>query len=217
MRGEFRLAAEPHALGLCVGTAARAALGDASAFQLGGDAKHGKNKLGKIGRRIDNRLGNRTQARAGALHVAYRTLTPEDALKHWLTGVPDNKKEELIPPGWFDHWTEATFATDPVGYRASPRVLRAPNGVVQDGRNYWSAGKPMYDPSQNTVPVLLIRADWDQDTPTYMAQTLFPLLVNAPYKRSVTIGEGTHFVFWEKSRRQLFDEVQLFLEEPGSR
>jgi len=148
---------------------------------------------------------------------AYRTLTPEDALKRWLTGVPDNKKEELIPPGWFDHWTEATFATDPVGYRASPPVLRAPNAVVQDGRNYWSAGKPMYDPSQITVPVLLIRADWDQDTPAYMAQTLFPLLVNAPYKRSVTIGEGTHIVFWEKSRRQLFDEVQLFLEEPGSR
>jgi len=49
-----------------------------------------------------------------------------------------------------------------------------------------------------------------------MAQTLFTLLVNAPYKRSVTIGEGTHFVFWEKSRRQLFDEVQLFLEEPSS-
>jgi hypothetical protein len=33
-------------------------------------AKHGKDKLGKIRGRIDNRLGNRTQARAGALHVA---------------------------------------------------------------------------------------------------------------------------------------------------
>ena len=63
--------------------------------------------------------------------------------------------------------------------------------------------------------MLLIRGDWDQDTPAYMAETLFPLLVNAPYKRSVTIGEGTHSLMMEKNRLQLFGEVQLFLEEPG--
>ena len=50
-----------------------------------------------------------------------------------------------------------------------------------------------------------------------MIQSLFPLLVNAPYRRSVTIGEATHFVLWEKNRGQLFDEVQLFLEGPNSR
>jgi DNA invertase Pin-like site-specific DNA recombinase len=36
-----------------------------SAFELGRYAKHGKEKFGKIGRRVDNRLGNRTQARTG--------------------------------------------------------------------------------------------------------------------------------------------------------
>ena len=146
---------------------------------------------------------------------AYRTVTREDALKRWLTAVPENKKLDLIPAGWFERWIDATLATDPKGSKASPPVLRAPNGVVQDGRNYWSAGKPMYNPSQITVPVLLIRGDWDQDTPAYMAETLFPLLVNAPYKRSVTIGEGTHSLMMEKNRLQLFGEVQLFLEEPG--
>ena len=45
-----------------------------------------------------------------------------------------------------------------------------------------------------------------------MAQTLFPLLTNAPYKRYVEPGEGTHFVVMEKSRMSLFREVQLFLE-----
>jgi pimeloyl-ACP methyl ester carboxylesterase len=29
---------------------------------------------------------------------------------------------------------------------------------------------------------LLIKAEWDQDTPAYMAQNLFPKLLNAPYK-----------------------------------
>ena len=68
----------------------------------------------------------------------------------------------------------------------------------------------MYDPTLITVPVLVIRADWDQESLAEMAQGLFSLLVNVPSKR---IGEGTHFVFWEKNRMQLFDEVQLFLEE----
>ena len=144
---------------------------------------------------------------------AYRTVTKETALKRWLAGVPEEKKGELIPPGWFDRWAEATFATDPVGSTANPPVLRAPNGVVQDARNYWAQGRPMYDPTLITVPVLVIRADWDQESLAEMAQGLFSLLVNVSSKRSVTIGEGTHFVFWEKNRMQLFDEVQLFLEE----
>jgi hypothetical protein len=63
MRGEFRLATEFDAFGFGVGPAPRRALGDAAAFALRRDAK---GKLGKIGRGIDNRLGNRTQARAGA-------------------------------------------------------------------------------------------------------------------------------------------------------
>jgi len=45
------------------------ALGDAAAFELRGNAKHGKDKLGEIARGIKHRLGNRPQARPGTLHV----------------------------------------------------------------------------------------------------------------------------------------------------
>ncbi len=85
--------------------------------------------------------------------------------------------------------------------------------MVLDGQRYWSAGKALYDPSRITAPTLIIMAEWDRDTPPYMAQALFPLLSNAPWKRYVMIGEGTHTVIMEKNRQQLFDEVQLFLEE----
>ena len=44
------------------------------------------------------------------------------------------KKADLIPPGWFEAWADATFATDLVGAKQTPPVLRAPNGVVQDGQ-----------------------------------------------------------------------------------
>jgi alpha-beta hydrolase superfamily lysophospholipase len=63
------------------------------------------------------------------------------------------------------------------------------------------------------VPTLLIKAEWDADTPAYMAQALFPLLTGTPYKRYIEIGEGTHTVIMEKNRMSLFREVQMFLDE----
>jgi pimeloyl-ACP methyl ester carboxylesterase len=144
---------------------------------------------------------------------AYRTITREQARARWYTGVPEDKKEALIPAGFFDAWLDATLASDPVGAKMNPPVVRAPNGVVQDGLEYWSAGKPYYDPAKITVPTLLVMAEWDADTPPYMAQTLFPLLVNSPRKRFVELAEGTHHVMLEKNRLALFEAVQAFLDE----
>jgi len=146
---------------------------------------------------------------------AYRTVRREQALDRWMTGVPEDKKATLIPAGWFDAWADATWASDPVGAKMSPPVIRAPNGVVQDGLDYFGAGKPYYDPAKITVPTLLIHAEWDRDTPAYMAQTLFPLLVNAPGKRYVQLAEGTHTIVMEKNRMKLFEAVQAFLDESG--
>jgi pimeloyl-ACP methyl ester carboxylesterase len=146
---------------------------------------------------------------------AYRSVSRDAAMGRWLTGVPEDKKANLIPAGWFDAWADATWATDPEGARQNPPVLRAPNGVVQDGLDFWSAGKSTYDPAKITVPTLLIHAEWDRDTPPYMAQTLFPLLVNSPAKRYVALAEGTHTIIMEKNRMKLFEAVQSFLDEAG--
>jgi pimeloyl-ACP methyl ester carboxylesterase len=146
---------------------------------------------------------------------AYRTVKRDQALARWLTGVPEDKKATLIPAGWFDAWADATFATDPEGAKANPPYIRAPNGVMADSAEYWTAGKPYYDPAKVTVPTLLVHAEWDRDTPPYMAQTLFPLLVNAPGKRYVALPEGTHTIIMEKNRLMLFEAVQAFLDESG--
>ena len=145
---------------------------------------------------------------------AYRTVTKEAAEKRQRQGVPLEKQQVLHPAEWFDAWWRANLATDPVGAAQTPPVVRAPNGVREDGLKYWSAGKPYYEASKITVPVQLILAEWDADTPLYMAQALFEKLTNAPLKRHVVIGEGTHAVMLERNRMQLFREVQLFLEEP---
>jgi pimeloyl-ACP methyl ester carboxylesterase len=147
--------------------------------------------------------------------TAYRTVSREQAKQRWYTGVPEEKKASLIPVGWFDAWAAATWATDPVGAQMSPPVIRAPNGVLADSAEFYGAGKPYYDPSKITVPTLLVGGEWDRDTPPYMAQTLFPLLVNAPDKRYTALPEATHSMMMEKNRLKLFEAVQAFFDEAG--
>jgi pimeloyl-ACP methyl ester carboxylesterase len=143
---------------------------------------------------------------------AYRVVTVDNAKKR-PTGIPDGKKP--MPDAWLEAWVRATFASDPVGAKGNPPFVRAPNGVELDGREYWLAGKPLYNPANIRVPTMLIVAEWDTDTPVSMAQTLFPKLVNAEPKRLVVIREGTHGVMMERNRMQLFNEVQLFLDAPA--
>ena len=144
---------------------------------------------------------------------AYRVVTRESARARWVSGAPEDKRAELIPPGWFEAWADATFALDPVGARQTPPMLRAPNGVSQDGREFWAAGKPLYEPANIRVPVFLAHGEWDAATPSYMLHGIFARLTHAPYKRYVEIAEGTHTLLMEKNRMQLFQEVQQFLDE----
>jgi pimeloyl-ACP methyl ester carboxylesterase len=144
---------------------------------------------------------------------AYRTVSKDSAKQRWLAGVSEDKKADLIPSGWFEQWAEATWATDPIGSKQTPPMLRAPTGVLQDLRTYWAAGKAQYDPGTIRMPTLLIHAEWDADLPSDQAHAYFAKLTNARYKRFIEIGEGTHTVIMEKNRMQLFRGVMNFLTE----
>ena len=144
---------------------------------------------------------------------AYRTVNKEGARARGLRGIPDARKEEISPQAWFDKWWDGNLATDPVGAKQTPPVLRAPNGVLKDIADFLGKGIPLYNPSDIRVPTLLIVAEWDQDTPLFMAQEVFSRLINTPYKRQIVLGEGTHAIVVEKNRMELIKEVQRFLDE----
>ncbi|MEA2935073.1 MAG: hypothetical protein QOD74_1719 [Variibacter sp.] len=144
---------------------------------------------------------------------AYRTAARDGVRQRAIRGIPADRVEEISPTAWFDKWWQANLATDPNGAKQTPPVVRAPNGVIKDIVEYWGAGKATWEPEKIKVPTLLILAEWDQDTPLYMAQEVFAKLVNAPYKRHVIIGEGTHSVSLEKNRMHLISQVQSFLDE----
>jgi pimeloyl-ACP methyl ester carboxylesterase len=105
--------------------------------------------------------------------------------------------------------------SDPDGAKLEPPVLRAPNGTFVDIFGGFLMGKRLFEAEEIRVPTLLIKAEWDVDTPAFMAQGLFASLKNTPYKSYVEIGEGTHTVMLEKNRLQLFRQVQAFLDEPS--
>lgn len=152
-------------------------------------------------------------ARGSDVTTAYRLVNVAASKARWLTGVAQDKQEQLIPRGWFESWVAATLATDSWGAEQKPAVIRAPNGGLATLR---TAGDwvPPYDPGAIKAPTLLVKGEWDAETPSYMAQTLFPLLVNAPVKQYLEIGEGTHSIMLERNRMQLFRAVQSFLDGP---
>jgi len=64
--------------------------------------------------------------------------------------------------------------------------------------------------------VLIVHADLDRDCPIDMAHAVFGKLSSAPYRRWVEIGDGTHSLFMERNRWQVFDAVDGFLSEAGA-
>jgi pimeloyl-ACP methyl ester carboxylesterase len=154
-----------------------------------------------------------SQINPGGPLGAYRTVTKEQAKERWLNGVPEHKKDTIIPPGWFDQWGDLTWATDPDGAKENPPVIRAPNGTVADTAEFWASGKMLYDPADITAPALIAVGEWDRDNPPERSQAIFSRMVNSPGKRLVVLPESTHQIMWERNRLELFRVVQAFLDE----
>ena len=127
-------------------------------------------------------------------------------------GLAD-ETEALLPAPWFEVWKAEALASDPVGARQVPPVVRSPAGVRQDLHELWGAGRPTYDPGAIAAPTLLVTGAWDGITPPAQAQAVFDAL-GSRTKRFVQVGGATHLLMLERNRMQLFREVQLFLEAP---
>jgi hypothetical protein len=75
----------------------------------------------------------------------------------------------------------------------------------------------LFDPSDSSrcegQTVAWTRAEWIADLPSYVSYTSFEKRTSAPDKRYVEREEGIHTLIIEKSRMQLFNAVQQFLDE----
>jgi len=146
---------------------------------------------------------------------AWRPLTQAGLRDSILSQAPEDRRAALLPPGWFEHFAGLTWALDPDGVRQNPQVLRVPNGPLADGREYWDAGRPWWDPAAVRAPTLIVVGEWDRTAPPALGMALFDRLTGSPGKRMVVLGEGTHNMWLERNRGALFQAVQVFLEEAG--
>ena len=103
---------------------------------------------------------------------AYRSVSRDPAQGRWLTGVPEDKKADLIPAGWFEAWADATFATDPVGAKRRPRCCARPTAWCRTGASSGARARPL-DPPDYASRRFLAHAEWDGDMPSYMSQRYF--------------------------------------------
>jgi len=131
-----------------------------------------------------------------------------------MTGVPPEAQQALIPPGWFDRWADATWATDPVGARSEPPTLRAPNGPLVEVVQAWNEGRTLFEAQLIRAPTLVVVGEWDTTTPPPMARDLYLTLRATTSARIVVIPQATHQLFLERQRDLLFETVQAFLDEP---
>ena len=75
-----------------------------------------------------------------------------------------------------------------------------------------ATGRPIWNASSIYVPTLVIAGEFDtwsfpQDRAMVMRD-----LTNAPYKKSVQIKNSSHFMLFEKTRFEFFNEINDFLK-----
>lgn len=145
--------------------------------------------------------------------AAYRLVPVMNTLPRWLGTAPEHARDTIIPEGWFQQWAEATLSDDPWSQSREPGKLRATNGPIQDIRNHWRVGKPYYNPSEITAPVLLIHGAWDVDVPADLALAYFQQLTSSPNRVWLEIGEATHMALLEKNRMRAFRAISEFFHE----
>lgn len=135
---------------------------------------------------------------------AYRVVSRQQARERWLGAIPVDQRPAFAPADLLKRWEEMTFGDDTKPYRV-------PNGVLQDRRDYWAAGRAFYEPGDIKSPTLLIHGEWDRDVPLAATQAYFLSLTGAPYKRWIEIGQATHMLILERHRQRVFDDIDAFL------
>lgn len=141
---------------------------------------------------------------------AWNIMTAEEWVKLLQADVPEGAQQAILPHH-LDTWTEAFLNCDPEAKDRSPQGVQMPWGAMTDVSELWNGGM-LYDPADLTVPTMIVRGEWDSYCTDTDATWLTRNLRHAPIKQDVKIGYGTHFMFYEESRFELFHHVAAFLE-----
>jgi pimeloyl-ACP methyl ester carboxylesterase len=141
---------------------------------------------------------------------AYTFVTEEEQWKRFSGWAPASEPPVLEKRHW-DVLGPTYIASDRTSSTRNPPSVQVPGGPDADLADAWG-GKFIYDPAKIKSPTLIVRGEWETITTDEDAHWLYKALTNVPLKRDVVISRATHVLHLEKSRYQVYREVQVFLE-----
>ncbi len=149
------------------------------------------------------------------LKISYKMLTPDQRMASLRDLTPSGyncQLENEIFETWGDQWLKS----DPFVSQQQNKFVKYPAGPNQDVEDLLH-DKAYYDPTKINTPTLVIRGEWDQYPNNEDCGQLFSSLKNSPYKKYVVIEKGTHVMHLEKSRHELYYEVDHFLNKTSTK
>jgi pimeloyl-ACP methyl ester carboxylesterase len=145
----------------------------------------------------------------GKIEKAYETLTPGQRINSMKNLTPTGEECQLEQE-MFAGWGKAWLQSDSLSFQNNSGTVKFPAGPSVDVQNLLH-NKVYYNAENISVPVLIIRGEWDEYPNNADAGSLLTSLKKSPYKKYIVIKKGTHVMHLEKSRHQLYDETLRFL------
>lgn len=141
----------------------------------------------------------------------YIELTPERRVAQFSTQLPKTH-QSVLEEGIAENWGSAWLLSDTHAQQEGRSFVRYPAGWKLDLYDCWT-GDCFFKPNEVTVSTLVIRGEWDTYFSWDDAEWLFEKLEQTKTKKFVVIEKSTHVAHLEKSRNQLYIEVQYFLSQ----
>lgn len=141
----------------------------------------------------------------------YLELTPEERVAQFYKQLPGGQ-DTVLEKDVIKHWGSTWLLSDKHSQTENRNYVRYPAGWKRDLYLCWTGGC-LFEPKKVIVPALVIRGEWDTALSAKDAEWLFDNLSNSSLKRYVVIEKATHVAHLEKSRDQLYAEVELFISQ----
>jgi pimeloyl-ACP methyl ester carboxylesterase len=145
---------------------------------------------------------------AAASGIRFFQVSANDQLESF---EPRVKASARLDARMFPVWVTAYLASDAQSNTRHPASVRVPAGMMAAVDEMNQTRKLPYDPGKITSPTLVIQGEWDAVAPPSSGLWLFER-IGALFKRLVILSQGGHRMQLEKSRLQLYQEVQAFLD-----
>lgn len=144
----------------------------------------------------------------------WRLISVEEQHRRFVEDVPQGHRGVLLEAD-FPAWSATYLATDEASMSRTPPAVKTPNGPAADIAAAWS-GRLGYNPAAVTVPVAIVRGEWDSLCTDQDAASLVASLGSRHDSIDVKLPRGTHLMHLEQGRSLLYDAANAFLNpEPN--